>query len=127
MRLMVLRIESTCNWSASFSSCDRPAELAALPTRPCSETSRLLTSEREPSAVPTTLLANWALLMAVVVACCSAARDWLAIKPAGSSLPELMRVPVERRCREVCRAVLFLLRLLIAINEETLVLITDIV
>ena len=44
MRLMVLRMESTCNWSAFVSSCERPAELAASPTRPWSDTSRLLTS-----------------------------------------------------------------------------------
>ena len=48
MRLIVLRMESTCNWSAFFSSCDRPAELAAFPTRPCSDTSRLLTSRQRP-------------------------------------------------------------------------------
>ena len=91
MRLMVDRMESTCNWSASFSSCDRPALLAASPTSPCRETSRLETSPKEPSAVPMMLSARWALLMAVLVACCSARSDSLAIKPAGSSLPELMR------------------------------------
>ena len=61
MRLMVLRIESTCNWSASFSSCDRPALLAESPTSPWSETSRLETSPSEPSAVPMTLSARCAL------------------------------------------------------------------
>ena len=99
MRSIVCRIESICSWFASFSSLETPASLAMEPTRPCISTSMLLISWRPPSATLTTCSARSALVIAALIAVFSARRFSLAIRPAGSSAPRLIRRPVDRRPR----------------------------
>ncbi len=53
----------------------------------------------------------------------SARSDSLAIKPAGSSLPELIRRPVLSRVRASCSSALFLCSVFCATNELMFVLI----
>src|SRR5580658_2067785 len=55
---------------------------------------------------------------------CSCCNDWLAIRPAGSSAPLLMRRPVLSRSRLVDNAWLFCASDCWAINELTFVLMT---
>jgi hypothetical protein len=76
-----------------------------------------------PSAVPMMLLARLALSIAVVMPTCSLLRFWLAIRPAGSSLPLLIFKPVLRRWRLVLSAALLLASDRCAIRDGTLVLI----
>ena len=58
MRLMLLRIASTCNWFALISSGESAPVLAASLVRFCTSNSRLDTSESAPSAVLTTFPAR---------------------------------------------------------------------
>ena len=59
--------------------------------------SRLLIWPRALSAVAMSWSARWLLLIAVLALVMSRRRFSLAIKPAGSSLPELIRRPVLSR------------------------------
>ncbi len=58
-----------------------------------------LTWPRALSAVAITWLARSVLLMALLMLVMSLRRFSLAIKPAGSSLPVLIRKPVLNRCK----------------------------
>jgi hypothetical protein len=70
-------------------------------------------------------LARSLLLMAFCVAVISLRSDSLAIKPAGSSLPTLIRKPVLKRVSEVCNWSFDRASVFCAIRELTFVLIRD--
>ena len=94
MRSMASSDESTCNWLASICSSLRAPLLAASTTRPRMSFSSELTWPRALSAVAMSWLARSLLLMAFSMLVMSLRRFSLAIKPAGSSLPVLIRKPV---------------------------------
>ena len=68
--------------------------------------SRSLTWPKPLSAVAITSFARSVLLMALVMAVMSLRRFSLAIKPAGSSLPVLIRKPVLSRVKDCCKSAL---------------------
>jgi hypothetical protein len=67
-------------------------------------------------------LARSLLLMALLMLVMSRRRFSLAIKPAGSSLPELIRKPVLKRFSAVCKSALVRPKIFCAISELTFVL-----
>src|SRR5258708_4254648 len=81
------------------------------------------TSDKAPSAVEITLVACVLLLTACWMPEISALRLSVAIKPAGSSAPLLMRKPVLRRCSVLLRVFCELASPFCAISDATLVLI----
>src|SRR4051812_28419075 len=97
MRVMLWTAESTCNWLAWISSGDWAPLLAAWTTRLLMFSSRLATSLSAPSAVLMTLLARLELSMAWWMPVISLRRASLAISPAGSSAPRLIRRPLLSR------------------------------
>ena len=122
-RSIVSMMLSTCSWLASSSSELRPPLLAEALTRACSSLSRLLTSERPPSAVPMMLPARSALSIACVMPTFSARRFSLAISPAGLSAPVLIFRPVLSRVSDVLSFDWFMFSVRWASSEGTLVLI----
>src|SRR5688500_15372689 len=97
MRVMLSTALSTWSWLALISSAERAPELAASTTRSLMFSSRFATSESEPSAVEITLLARLELSIAWLIPAISLRKPSLAIRPAGSSAPRLMRRPLDRR------------------------------
>src|SRR4051812_47250974 len=99
MRVMLWTAESTCNWLAWISSGDWAPLLAAWTTRLLMFSSRLATSLRAPSVVLMTLLARLELSIAWWMPVISLRRASLAMSPAGSSAPRLIRRPLLSRWR----------------------------
>src|SRR3954452_21553426 len=99
MRGMLWTAESTCNWLAWISSGDWAPLLAAWTTRLLTFSSRDATSFSAPSAVLMTLLARWELSTAWLMPAISLRRASLAMSPAGSSAPRLIRRPLLSRWR----------------------------
>src|SRR4051812_17757727 len=97
MRVMLWTAESTCNWLAWISSGDWAPLLAAWTTRLLMFSSRLATSLSAPSAVLMTLLARLELSIAWWMPVISLRRASLAMSPAGSSTPRLIRRPLLSR------------------------------
>ena len=123
IRLMASKEESICNWLAAICSVLRAPSLAASVTRPRMSFNRAETWPRALSAVAITWLARSLLLIAMFTLLMSARSTSLAIKPAGSSLPVLMRKPVLRRVNALCNAFCDLIRDFCALSALTFVLI----
>ena len=87
--------ESICNWLAAICSALKSTVVGRLrsPGHECRSSSEL-TWPRALSAVAMTWFARSVLLMARLMLVMSLRRFSLAIKPAGSSLPVLIRKPV---------------------------------
>ena len=84
--------------------------------------SKELTCPNALSAVLIIWFAIWLLLIAWFVLAMLLLITSLAIKPAGSSAPELIRKPVLNRVRAVCNWLLDFARLFWAVRELTFVL-----
>jgi hypothetical protein len=96
--------------------------LAVCVMRDWSSVSRLEISVSPPSAMLTTWSARSAFPIAAAVDAISLRRFWEAIRPAGSSLPRLIRRPVLSRSSEVFRARLFCPSTRCPMSEGTFVL-----
>ena len=103
MRVMLWMAESTWSWLAWISSGDIAPVLAACTTRLLMFSSSEATSLSEPSAVAMTLLARCELSIAWLMPEISLRRPSLAIRPAGSSAPRLIRSP-RATGAEACRS-----------------------
>ena len=84
---------------------------------------RLLTCPKALSAVPISRLARVLLEIALSMLVMSARNVSLAINPAGSSLPELIRKPVLSRVSDCCKSAELRARVFCATKELTFVLI----
>src|SRR5687767_14461429 len=123
MRVMLSTALSTCSWLAAISSGERAPLLAASTTRSLMFSSIAATSPSAPSAVEMTLLARLELSMAWLMPAISLRRPSLAIRPAGSSAPRLIRRPLERRWSVELSCFCVLAKPRWAVSDATLVLI----
>ncbi|GIW74914.1 MAG: hypothetical protein KatS3mg103_1436 [Phycisphaerales bacterium] len=97
MRVMASMAESICAWLAAISSSEKAPVLAASTTSALMELSSSLISVSEPSVVAMTAEARSEFLMPCSAPRMLERRRSEMISPAGSSLPRLMRSPVESR------------------------------
>ncbi len=123
IRSMASSEESICNWLAAICSSLKAPVLAASVTRPRISLSSELTCPSALSAVAMSWLARWLLVIARCTLVISLRKASLAIRPAGSSLPVLMRKPVLRRFNARPSESFDRCKFFCAMSELTLVLI----